>query len=441
MTPLEAKITALLVDCEDTMEPYAFTAEKWVIVNKTQKQIITVIDEKTSLAISFGKTSEIIKSLKSYKAANKSFDRDIVFSSAAKMAGHWGTFDGIFQYLLTSTCKITPSTITFNHSNAILKLKQLREVFSKKHVMYVASTRLIGCKATLKHMELPDEVDMHRLSIKEQNEKQPIIQRFYSSGINDIGIADKSLELQLPITVPVDNLQENSFFKSQQEALQSAKHIFNHILDSILISLNGKAILGQIELHGGVDQIPIGQPLQQEIPPHTNINIKKNDLANISIAYDLLSGGKKGDKTLSRALHRFLLGRRRTDLVDKLVDYVISWEALLLTQEGSAIAQELSYRFSLNGASLISSTDAKLDRFIINTKMKAAYSARSTIIHGGGDADINKVLTKGDFTNLQSLCDYLEANFRSSLFWLAKLKPNERPYRKHNGWEELIWSS
>lgn len=131
MTPLETKIMALLVDCENYIEPYIITAEKWVIINKTQKQTITVIDEKTSLAISYGKTLEKIKAIKSYKAANNAFNRDKVFSNADKMAGHWGTFDQIFQYLLTSTCKITPNTIIYNHSDAILKLKQLREIFTK----------------------------------------------------------------------------------------------------------------------------------------------------------------------------------------------------------------------------------------------------------------------------------------------------------------------
>ncbi len=441
MTPLETKVAALLVNFEENMEPYILTAEKWVMLNKTQKQTKTVIDEKTSINISISRSHEIIKSLKSYKVASDAFDRDKVFSVANKMAGHWGTFDGILNDLLISTCKIVPNKIIFNHPRAISRLKQLREAFSKKHVKYIASTRMVGCTASLKQMELPDEVTLYRLSIKEQNDKQPIIQRFNPSGLNDMAMGEKSLELELPVTVPVDHSEEGAIFKAHQEAVQSAKNIFNSILDAIFITLSGKAILSQIELHGVIDQLPICQTLQQEMLPHANINIRKNDLDNISVAYDLLSGGKKGDKTLSRALHRFLLGRRRSDLVDKLVDYVIAWEALLLTQEGNAIAQELSYRFSLNGASLLSAVDSKTDRFLSNKKMKSAYSARSTIVHGGGDADIQKVLSKGNFNDLQSLCDYLETSFRTSLFWLATLKPKDRPYRKHNGWEDLIWSS
>lgn len=413
------------------------TAEKWVIISKTQKQTKTVIDEKTSLVISYGKSSEEIKKLKSYIAANDAFGRDKVFAESDKSAGMWGTFDGVLQYLLTSTCKLTSSKIIFNHSKAISNLRQLRDILTKKHIKYVATARLIGATITSKRMNLPDEVEITRLTTKELNDKQPLIRPYFSYGIHDI--ADSNLELSLPITIPVDHSQEGAFFKAKKEALDGAKFVFGNIIDSILVAISGKAMLGPIELRGGIEQIPFGQSIPQGMPPHTNITISKSDIANVSTAYDLISGGKKGDKTLSRALHRFLLGRKRTDLTDKLVDYVIAWEALLLTQDGSPIAQELSYRFSLNGASLLNVADKKQDRFDSNKKMKVAYSIRSTIVHGGEDADIDKNLKKGGFNNLHTLCDFLEMNFRNTLVWLAKKDVKDRPYRKANGWEELIW--
>ena len=253
-------------------------------------------------------------------------------------------------------------------------------------------------------------------------------------------LADGLLELHLPITIPVDRAQKNAFFKARDNALQSAGKIFGNILDSILIVFKGKAILGApITLQGGLKQTWFKAPIIQEMPPPVNITIRKNDLKNIYTAYDLVSGGKKCDETLSRALHRFLLGRKRSELVDKIVDYVISWEALLLTQEGKPIKQELSYRFSLNGASILFAINNRLDRFVSIKKMKAAYSVRSTIVHGSGDTEIDKELKKGAFNNLQSLCDYIETNFRTTILWLASKDAKDRPYRKHYGWEELIW--
>jgi len=56
------------------------------------------------------------------------------------------------------------------------------------------------------------------------------------------------------------------------------------------------------------------------------------------------------------SIHRFLLGRQRTDPFDRLVDFVIAWEAILLTQNGDPMKGELSYRFSVNGATVLNAS-------------------------------------------------------------------------------------
>ncbi|MGR3179208.1 MAG: hypothetical protein ACUZ8E_14240 [Candidatus Anammoxibacter sp.] len=131
MTPLETKIVALLVDCERIMEPYIMTAEKWERISKTQSQTKTVIDKNASLLISYGKSSEKIKKLKSYMAANEAFGRDKIFSGARKVAGMTGTLDGVLHYLLKGTCKITEKSILFNHVDAVSKLRQLSDILTR----------------------------------------------------------------------------------------------------------------------------------------------------------------------------------------------------------------------------------------------------------------------------------------------------------------------
>ncbi len=217
MTPLETKIAALLVDCEELMEPYIITAEKWETINKTQKRTKTVVDEKTSLAISYGKSSEKIRELNSYIAANEAFGRDKVFSKSDQAAGYWGIFESVLQFLITSTCKITVKRIIFNHVEALSKLRQLRGTLTKKHINYIASTRLFGITITSKCINLPDEVEIIRLSTKEQNDRQPLIQPFSLSGLHDAMLAGSVLEMRLPITVPVDHAKDGAFFKAQEE--------------------------------------------------------------------------------------------------------------------------------------------------------------------------------------------------------------------------------
>lgn len=210
--------------------------------------------------------------------------------------------------------------------------------------------------------------------------------------------------------------------------------------NAIIVVSSGRARLRHVELKGGLEQIPLGRPLDKELslyPKH--IPLGAGDAKNIETAYDLVSGGKKGDKTLSRALHRFILGRQRSDWVDRLVDYVIAWEAILLTHDGNPITQELAYRFALNGASLLSGFTTADTPHGLYKKMRSAYSTRSSIVHGGDDKARDKALETGNFKNLNELCNFLEESFRLLVFKLAAMQPNQRPYRQTGGWEKLIW--
>jgi hypothetical protein len=166
------------------------------------------------------------------------------------------------------------------------------------------------------------------------------------------------------------------------------------------------------------------------------LRLTVRDLARVRVAYSLL--GETADKTLARALHRFVLGRQRHDLVDKLVDYVIAWEGLLLTQEGQDLAQELSYRFAVNASALMA-VCRKLTPLDSFAKFKSAYSTRSAVVHGGDNRKRDSALAAGGFSNPQQLCTFLEDSFRAGVFWLAGRKPADRPYRAKRGWELLLW--
>lgn len=185
--------------------------------------------------------------------------------------------------------------------------------------------------------------------------------------------------------------------------------------------------------------MPIKQSDTMEFAPFQSIVLGARDVGKIQVICDLISGGEKTDQTIIRGLRRFILGRQRPHLMDKLVDYVIAWETILLTQSGTQSHQELSYRFALNGASIISQVRKDLTPNALYKKMRSAYSTRSSIVHGAGDKDINKELKTGEFANLGELCNFLEESFRLTIFWLASKTAKDRPYRQADGWELLIW--
>lgn len=78
------------------------------------------------------------------------------------------------------------------------------------------------------------------------------------------------------------------------------------------------------------------------------------------------------------AVHSFTQGVAQTSPAESIVDFVTCLEGLLL----SGIAQELSFRFSLNGALLLAT--AVEERHEVRTQLKQLYECRSKIVHGGG---------------------------------------------------------
>jgi hypothetical protein len=227
----------------------------------------------------------------------------------------------------------------------------------------------------------------------------------------------------MPVIVPLERdahgvLVDGAFFAATNMAVQVASEIFSRVLQATLLTFRGAAGLGALRLSGGVPGMPYGRSMSRSMPFFGTMVIGKRSTSRLRVAYDLILGGRSSDKTLTRAFHRFLLGRNRADFVDKLVDYVIAWEALLLTQEGNALAQEMSYRFSINGAALLFTLGRQTERTTYFKKMLSAYRARSAVVHGGTDADRDKALGVGGFQNIGELCTFLEDHFRETIFWL-----------------------
>ncbi len=71
--------------------------------------------------------------------------------------------------------------------------------------------------------------------------------------------------------------------------------------------------------------------------------------------------------------------------------------------------------------------------------MKNIYALRSDIVHGGDDKKIEKNLNAGEFDSLDEVCKFLEGHFKAAIWWLTSIAPQERPYMKKDGWEELLW--
>jgi len=105
---------------------------------------------------------------------------------------------------------------------------------------------------------------------------------------------------------------------------------------------------------------------------------------------------------LSLPLRRLIDGLARTRFDDRIVDYAIGLEALLLKDSEQ---NELSYRFGLRGAMVLG--EAGEDKHEAFQDLKDFYNARSAIVHGGSVSKIN----------LRSLADNGERLLRKIWTW------------------------
>lgn len=140
------------------------------------------------------------------------------------------------------------------------------------------------------------------------------------------------------------------------------------------------------ELHGGTLTVDsIGRPQLIGAKYH----LSKEESKEFLIFWDSFQKARK--KTLRRidvALRRFNFAYERARAEDKLIDYMIGFEALLLL---GGERQELEYRLALRGSTLLSKTPQ--ERELIFKELKTAYRERSNIVHGGIIKGIIKIDT------------------------------------------------
>jgi len=429
----------LLKDSELLLKPEGAISSKWVLLSANQQTVKEEKNEKIALSNSYARASSQISNLASYQACQNLFENDNVFKDASKLAGYWGTFRAIFQDVIHNCGQMRKNKVILNGERAIQRVNKLREELSASKVQLTSTARLLGVKLQCKEIVLPDGLSLYRLNKREINKRQPTIEP-YSSNRESSQVAFQPTELRMSLKVPVNRSQDSAFFQANNEAQKIARNAFKHVLDAILLLKNGQIELSPQRFEGG----PIGgitiTGTYPNFMPILNVTIRKQDTQKIVRAYELVGGkSTESDKVITRALHRFLLGRKRRDLVDKLIDYVISWESLLLTQEGNPATNELIYRFSINGSSFITTISKSKKKKKYFKMMKSIYALRSDIVHGGDDKKINKNLKTGEFNNLDEVCKFLEGQFKAAIWWLIDITPQERPYKKKDGWEKLLW--
>jgi hypothetical protein len=395
-------------------------------------------DKNESVRLSF--LSKALTIISNDSENESSFNNDKLFNDASRLAGAWGSYRQVLWYLIYKCGKFKHNKFIIDKNDIIQSISSLQHSFSAKSIHVITRSLLFGVILPAKKLELIDGITLYRLSQKDRDYHLKYTSYTISES-QTLLTESHSAEVRVTIDVPVARSENAAFFNAENIGVKLACNVTRNLLNALLLIKEGRIDLGPMitETDSPIQGIqtlgtyPIVIPLQ-------SLTLRMRDIPKIATAYSLVSeNSQQLDPILVRAIHRFLLGRKRLNLIDKLVDYVIGWESLLLTVKGEGASQELAYRFSVNGASLIGKASKTKERQIYFRKMNAIYSLRSSVVHAGDQKKIDKELRAGDFEDFDSACIFLEANFRKVIWYLMESPKGKRPYSRKNGWEELLW--
>ncbi len=320
-------------------------------------------------------------------------------------------------------------------------LKQLSEfldLISRECHEFTITGRLHGINLESDRIELDPNVLLMRLDDNAINKRQP----FISSPCETATILDYSnsnVEVVIRETYTITPRSELSYFKVANKASDELHRKLDEVVRAIKLYRNGR-----YEIYPATVYNPLydgGQTFPNEpkyICPFENVSLSEVDVDSLKRAFAIVKKVIPQDSVLARSFSRFLIGSDERVPEEQIVDFVIAWESLLLTVKGGSIQSELTYRFSLNGAALLSTVDDTLGFDTAMLLMKHSYAIRSKVVHGESSGTLLKDITALDFDNLEALNRRLSGLYQKVVYWLATLKRENRPYYRLHGWESLI---
>ena len=134
------------------------------------------------------------------------------------------------------------------------------------------------------------------------------------------------------------------------------------------------------------------------------------------------------------AIRRFSQSNERESIEDKIIDFLISAEALFLSSGGS-FQGELKYRLSHRAAMFIED-EAENQREVFNF-MQKAYNVRSDIVHGREPNLPNN--EHGTPYSLREFCNEIENHLRFSLKKAIKIAESAKSSNNVIDWDLIIF--
>ncbi len=169
-------------------------------------------------------------------------------------------------------------------------------------------------------------------------------------------------------------------------------------------------------------------------PFHGAFELSETEVPKLLELWRCLEGGSK---RLGFSIHRFMLAFERGLLADRIVDLVISAEAMLLADTDENSRGELRFRFALRAAKFIEHPHYNEQETY--QVMRRAYDVRSAVVHGGSPKDTR--LPDNQAADLSTFTDAIEDLVRLALRKALAMGEAAEKLRQSGYWESQLFAS
>jgi hypothetical protein len=320
------------------------------------------------------------------------------------------------------------STKCFSPKILLEKLNEVIVIIDSGVYEVTLVGRLHGIKLETDLIEIESDIYLTHLDTEAINERQPLITT-HPTKIATVDYSDSNVEITIKEQYKIVGHNDwQGDLNLKLENVVKAIKLYKHGRFQLYPITFCNSLTGGMGLFGYIEPKLAGN----------NVTLSDTDIDGLKKAFSVVKLISQ-DTVLERSFSRFLIGLDERIPEEQLVDFVIAWESILQTVNGTSNKAELVYRFSLNGAALLCEVDNSREFTQTQAYMKKVYEIRSTIVHGGDSKSINSELKKLGFNSLSILNDEFAELYRKVIFWLSTIEKEDRPYQKKAfGWELLL---
>lgn len=312
------------------------------------------------------------------------------------------------------------SSLLRTYLNKVEKLSFMEESFRDVYVefekyiyksilLYKLTAPLRGLSGTIGEVDFGNKLRLRRISDSEKVAYMRMMERpfGFSSGLGTMDIADIRYTLETVYPHRKDTPMSTSSFRASFEDVITALRLFK----------SGRVDFNVIKTEA-TSWHPIGGASYGSGFSRQGRTFRGSYELNESEKSDLLrlwriirsfrkkTGSFRSGKYLNIALRRFNFGIEESDAENKMIDFLIAFEALYLPESGG----ELTYRLSNRVAIMLGKKDAKTEK--IREFMTTAYNLRSKIVHG---KDVRPIKIEKMTIKIKDFAQRVEEYLRESL--------------------------